>query len=186
MIRYPALLDGDEGAYGVVFPDIPGVAAMGDSVDEALLNAEAVLQDYAIEDGKRRLRVGKSQPLPVHPHTSRKPIGVHTVAQAFRQERPGRTDLGRGCRRVHRRRGPSARYDPHDVHHVDGPAHRGVGRITFMPGHVPQREVLQVGGFRSVLSDRLLDAPILPPKSKGDPAGCNVHGGSTVRSGGPS
>ena len=55
-----------------------------------------------------------------------------------------------------------------------------------MPGHVPQREVLQVGGFRSVLSDRLLDAPILPPKSKGDPAGCNVHGGSTVRSGGPS
>ena len=55
-----------------------------------------------------------------------------------------------------------------------------------MPGHVPQREVLQVGGFRSVLSNRLLDAPILPPKSKGDPAGCNVHGGSTVRSGGPS
>ena len=30
----------------------------------------------------------------------------------------------------------------------------------FMPGHVPQREVLQVGGFRSVLSDPLLDAPI--------------------------
>ena len=52
MIRYPALLDGDEGAYGVVFPDIPGVAAMGDSVDEALLNAEAVLQDYAIETEK--------------------------------------------------------------------------------------------------------------------------------------
>ena len=27
--RYPALIDGDEGAYGVVFPDIPGVGAMG-------------------------------------------------------------------------------------------------------------------------------------------------------------
>ena len=49
MIRYPALIDGDEGAYGVIFPDIPGVGAMGDTVDEALLNAEAALQDYAVE-----------------------------------------------------------------------------------------------------------------------------------------
>ena len=49
MIRYPALIDGDEGAYGVDFPDIPGVGAMGHTVDEALLNAEAVLRDYAIE-----------------------------------------------------------------------------------------------------------------------------------------
>ena len=49
MIRYPALLDGDEGAYGVVFPDIPGVGAMGDTVDEAMLNAEDALRDYAVE-----------------------------------------------------------------------------------------------------------------------------------------
>ncbi|MCY4529121.1 MAG: type II toxin-antitoxin system HicB family antitoxin [Chloroflexi bacterium] len=52
MIRYPALIDGDEGAYGVVFPDIPGVGAMGDTVDEALLNAEDTLRDYAIEAEK--------------------------------------------------------------------------------------------------------------------------------------
>ena len=49
MIRYPALMDGDEGAYGVVFPDIPGVGAMGHTVDEALLNAEDALRDYATE-----------------------------------------------------------------------------------------------------------------------------------------
>ena len=49
MIRYPALIDGDEGAYGVVFPDIPGVGAMGNTIDEALLNAEDALRDYAIE-----------------------------------------------------------------------------------------------------------------------------------------
>lgn len=49
MIRYPALIDGDEGAYGVVFPDIPGVGAMGNTVDEALLNAEAALRDYVAE-----------------------------------------------------------------------------------------------------------------------------------------
>ena len=49
MIRYPALIDGDEGAYGVVFPDVPGVGAMGNTIDEALLNAEDALRDYAIE-----------------------------------------------------------------------------------------------------------------------------------------
>ncbi len=52
MIRYPALMDGDEGGYGVVFPDIPGIGAMGATVDEALLNAEAALRDYAIETEK--------------------------------------------------------------------------------------------------------------------------------------
>ena len=49
MIEYPALIDGVEGAYGVVFPDIPGVGAMGDTVDEALVNAKAALKDYATE-----------------------------------------------------------------------------------------------------------------------------------------
>ena len=49
MVRYPTLIDGEEGAYGVVFPDIPGVAAMGRTGDEAMLNAEAALQDYTIE-----------------------------------------------------------------------------------------------------------------------------------------
>ena len=52
MIRYPALIDGDNGAFGVVFPDIPGVGAMGHTVDEALLNAEDALRDYAIEAEK--------------------------------------------------------------------------------------------------------------------------------------
>ena len=52
MIRYPALIDGHDGAYGVVFPDIPGVGAMGHTVDEALLNAEEVLRDYALETEK--------------------------------------------------------------------------------------------------------------------------------------
>ena len=37
------------GAYGIVFPDIEGVAAMGETLDEVILNGAAVLQDYAIE-----------------------------------------------------------------------------------------------------------------------------------------
>ena len=56
VIRYPALVDGEKGAYGVSFPDIDGVVAMGVTVDEALLNAEDALSDYLIEmekDGAR-------------------------------------------------------------------------------------------------------------------------------------
>ena len=49
MIRYPALIDGEDGAFGVVFPDIPGIAAMGSTIDEALINAEEALRDYAVE-----------------------------------------------------------------------------------------------------------------------------------------
>ena len=52
MVRYPALIDGKKGAYGVSFPDIPGVVAMGSTMDEALLNAEEALRDYVIETEK--------------------------------------------------------------------------------------------------------------------------------------
>ena len=38
-MRYPALIDGEAGAYGVVFPDLPGCVAMGSTIDEALGNA---------------------------------------------------------------------------------------------------------------------------------------------------
>lgn len=49
MSRYPAFLDGEAGAYGVTFPDLPGIVAMGETMDEALLNAEEALRDYATE-----------------------------------------------------------------------------------------------------------------------------------------
>lgn len=52
MARYPALIDGEEGAYGVTFPDLPGIVAMGTTVDEALVNAEEALRDCAIEAEK--------------------------------------------------------------------------------------------------------------------------------------
>ena len=49
MPHYPALIDGEKGAYGVTFPDLPGIVAMGETVDEAVLNAEEALCDYAVE-----------------------------------------------------------------------------------------------------------------------------------------
>ena len=67
-MEYPALIDGEDGAYGVVFPDIPGVAAMGNTVEEALRNAEDALRDYAIEtemDGEELARPSSMQSVEV-------------------------------------------------------------------------------------------------------------------------
>lgn len=52
MSRYPALIDGRRGAYGVTFPDLPGIVAMGKTIDEAMVNAEEALRDYASETEK--------------------------------------------------------------------------------------------------------------------------------------
>jgi predicted RNase H-like HicB family nuclease len=46
MARYIALIDGKAGAYGVVFPDLPGCTAMGKTVEEALANAAEALRDW--------------------------------------------------------------------------------------------------------------------------------------------
>ncbi len=47
MVKYPAILDGEQGAYGVVVLDMPGACcAMGETVDEALENAAASLADF--------------------------------------------------------------------------------------------------------------------------------------------
>ena len=50
-LRYPALIDGEAGAYGVVFPDL-GIGAMGETVEQAMINAEDMLRDY-IEEMER-------------------------------------------------------------------------------------------------------------------------------------
>ncbi len=46
MARYIALIDGKAGNYGAVFPDLPGCAAMGKTMDEALANAADALRDW--------------------------------------------------------------------------------------------------------------------------------------------
>ena len=56
MTRYTVLIDGEAGGYGVVFPDLPGCAAMGAPIDVALANAGDVLRDWVevtLEDGGR-------------------------------------------------------------------------------------------------------------------------------------
>ena len=47
--KYPAFIEGGGDDYGVVFPDLPGIVAMGDTLEEAMANAEEALRDYALE-----------------------------------------------------------------------------------------------------------------------------------------
>ena len=68
MFHYPAFVDGEAGAYGVTFPDLPGIVAMGETVEDALANAEEALRDHVTEterDGAQiaeASRLGKVSP----------------------------------------------------------------------------------------------------------------------------
>ena len=52
-MRYIALIDGGPGAYGVVFPDLPGCTAMADTLDQAMTAAGDALRDWidTVESG---------------------------------------------------------------------------------------------------------------------------------------
>ncbi len=45
-MRYTVLIDGEPGGFGVAFPDLPGCAAMGDTIEEALANAGEAVRDW--------------------------------------------------------------------------------------------------------------------------------------------
>ena len=45
-MRYLALIDGSDGSYGVVFPDLPGCVAMGATMDQAMVIASEALGDW--------------------------------------------------------------------------------------------------------------------------------------------
>jgi len=61
--RYIALIDGKAGAYGVVFPDLPGCTAMGKTVDAALANAAEALRDWVEVTEKGGGKVPAARPL---------------------------------------------------------------------------------------------------------------------------
>ena len=44
--KYPAVIDGERGAYGVVVPDLRGAYAIGATVDEALADTEDMLPEF--------------------------------------------------------------------------------------------------------------------------------------------
>jgi len=55
MMRYVGLVDHDKAGFGVVIPDAPGALAMGNTLDEALVEAAEVLaawMTFEIEQGR--------------------------------------------------------------------------------------------------------------------------------------
>ena len=71
MTKYPAVIDGEKGAYGVVIPDIPGACvAMGRTVDEALAGAEEVLAEFVeliLADGDQIPKPSAAEDLELEP-----------------------------------------------------------------------------------------------------------------------
>ena len=63
MSRYPAFVDGEAGGYGVTFPDLPGIVAMGETMDDALVNAEEALRDYVRETERDGAEIAAASPL---------------------------------------------------------------------------------------------------------------------------
>ena len=63
MPRYTAFVDGEAGAYGVTFPDLPGIVAMGETMDDALVHAEEALRDYVTETERDGAQVAEASPL---------------------------------------------------------------------------------------------------------------------------
>ena len=55
-MRYVALIDGKEGAYGVVVPDLPGCTSQGKTLDMAYRNTIEAIRlwvEDALEDGEK-------------------------------------------------------------------------------------------------------------------------------------
>ncbi len=61
MPTYIALIDGEPGAYGAVFPDAPGCTAMGKTVEEALSYARLALAKWVEHSQKERLGIARTE-----------------------------------------------------------------------------------------------------------------------------
>ena len=101
MSRYPAFVDGAPGAYGVAFPDLPGIVAMGETVDGALLHAEEALRDYMTETERDGSRVAEPSSIErVSPPEGTTVVGI-SPHPPLRAHGPRQFDTGRGRGGVH-------------------------------------------------------------------------------------
>jgi predicted RNase H-like HicB family nuclease len=57
--RYVVVVDGKPGAYGIWVPDMPGCTSMGDTMADALRNAQEALQLWAEDARARGQRIPK-------------------------------------------------------------------------------------------------------------------------------
>lgn len=62
-IYYTAILERGDDCFGVFFPDLPGCVTVGDTQDEALINAEEVLAIYLDDLTERKLQFPTPTPI---------------------------------------------------------------------------------------------------------------------------
>ncbi|RYE58544.1 MAG: HicB family protein [Hyphomicrobiales bacterium] len=68
MTHYTVLIDGEDGAYGVIFPGLIGCTAMGGTIEEALANSVEALRDWTeVVEAK-----GGAIPAPMSPDAIRR------------------------------------------------------------------------------------------------------------------
>ena len=131
MSRYPAFVDGEAGAYGVTFPDLPGIVAMGETMDDALVHAEEALRDYVTETERDGARVVEASPLEdVPPPEGSVLVAIPLIRISGRTVR--KPDVGRGRGRVHGFGGPPAPHDAQSVCRVDDPPDRAARGIALL------------------------------------------------------
>ena len=131
-MRYPILIDGEDGVYGVVFPDLPGCVAMGHTLDEAMVNAEDALQDWMDSMEELGYEIPDPSPLEAVDRSCRQHLVHGPAGSPSSRSRSVRLNLvvDAGVATVinseARRRGN----DPQELRRVDGQAHRSDGRIV--------------------------------------------------------
>jgi predicted RNase H-like HicB family nuclease len=77
MARYFAILDGEPGAFGISFPDLPGCTAMGRDENEVYLNAIEALSEW-VRDARDEGEAPEPRPIA---EIRRDPDVVETLAE---------------------------------------------------------------------------------------------------------
>jgi len=87
IVFYPAIVERDQQAYGVVFPDLPGCVSVGATAQEAAVNAEEALSGHLAV----MLEHGDDPPPPSDIDAiAAEPDAVEVARLLVRGERPGR------------------------------------------------------------------------------------------------
>ena len=81
MTRYAVLIDGEAGAYGVVFPELAGCTAMGVTAEAALAHAVDSLRDWV--EATEALGVHVPHPRPIEALRRDKDIAAALAGGAF-------------------------------------------------------------------------------------------------------
>ena len=125
--RYPAWIDGEQGAYAV--PDLPGIVAMRATVNEALMHAKEALRDYVVE--AERAGEAITRPSPFERRDARQAyLGLHPLDPPVGPARTSQSRARRGSCSVYRPRSSMHGMTRCGLRGVDGATYRPSERMT--------------------------------------------------------